>query len=580
MIVQPDTEIYLIKAPLQIDELHQLDFANETAQVNYFQSLPKLALMNATYQRENELMYVNFNIEKIRSYNYVMYKNKQYSNKWFYAFITGFTYEGNTVTGVSIKTDVFQTYLFEYQLKRSYVKRETVADDTFGKHLLPEDVDTGDYVTNNSLAINYEVCSTRLVQVQTVKTPVVCVQCTEKVGNLYESLYAGEPVLDDTFVVGSLPQGCYYYFFYATPFGYGKFREFRNHLDSIGKGNAIMNVFLAPSRVASFATRFIKMFDGEGHESGTAIETVALTGNTYGVNVITYQQVAIPNKIGNFTPKNNKVLTFPYQYFLISNYVGDAREFHYEDFDSTPNFLITGILSTGSCFGIKPVNSKKSYIGDNSGEQPRYEKINTEYLAGQTLPTLSWDSDYYLNWIAQNGKKLEMQQSQKLGQVIGDTLATGITTGLTAGKVAGVVAGAGTLIGGMVEYEDLVDEINETKRQAEIVPNSVQGNANAGDMVYSSNSVGFGIYNYHIREDIAQKLDRYFDMFGYRVNEIKTPNTKTRRYWNFIQTIGVNITGDIPQEAVIELKKMYNTGLTIWHDPSNFLNYDLTNSIL
>ena len=34
------------------------------------------------------------------------------------------------------------------------------------------------------------------------------------------------------------------------------------------------------------------------------------------------------------------------------------------------------------------------------------------------------------------------------------------------------------------------------------------------------------------------------------------------------------------QEAISELKSMFNAGLTIWHDPSKFLNYDLTNSIL
>ena len=78
MIIAPETEIYLLKSPLQVDESQQLDFANTTAQVNYFQSLPKLALMNTTYQRENQTIAVNFNIEAIRSYNYVMYKNKQY----------------------------------------------------------------------------------------------------------------------------------------------------------------------------------------------------------------------------------------------------------------------------------------------------------------------------------------------------------------------------------------------------------------------------------------------------------------------------------------------------------------------
>ena len=150
MIVAPETEIYLLKSPLRVDEAQQIDFPNATAQVNYFQSLPKLALLNATFQRENGRMYVNFNIEAIRNYNYVMYKNRQYSNKWFYAFITSLSYEGNTVTGVQIKTDVFQTYMFDYEIKRSYVKRETVDDDTFGRHLIPENVDTGEYILNST----------------------------------------------------------------------------------------------------------------------------------------------------------------------------------------------------------------------------------------------------------------------------------------------------------------------------------------------------------------------------------------------------------------------------------------------
>jgi hypothetical protein len=127
----------------------------------------------------------------------------------------------------------------------------------------------------------------------------------------------------------------------------------------------------------------------------------------------------------------------------------------------------------------------------------------------------------------------------------------------------------------------MIEQTEEKVRQAKAVPNSVSGNLGAGDLAFAIfGSVGFKFYNYQIREEFARKIDRYFDMFGYRVNEIKTPNLKSRRYWNYIQTIGVNLEGNIPQEALMELKNMYNTGLTIWHNPSNFLNYDLTNSII
>lgn len=589
MIIAPETEIYLLKAPLEVDEMHQLDFANETAQVNYFQGLPKLALMNATYQRENGTMYVGFNIEQIRTYNYVMYKNKQYSNKWFYAFIIGLEYEGNNTTGVKIKTDVFQTYLFDYQWKRSYIKRETVNDDTFGKHLLSENIDTGDFIVNRSKTQFIEIVSTRYTEISSYNTPLICVQCSEKVGNLYESSATGASGVDDTYIIGSMPQGAYYYFFYnlplgATGAGYDCFKAFRNHLDSIGKGSAIINMFIVPQRsVYQVTARYLKMFDENGNEGSTGITLLEPSANTYGATTIDSVVYAKPTTIDGYTPKNNKLFTKDYNYFVVSNFTGGVVEYHWEDFKtvgsstlSNPNFRINGVVSASASFSIQPLNSMKSEV-DNLGN-----KISTEMLTGSVLPTLSWESDYYLNWLAQNNGKFDLQKRNVIADAVGDTLSSAVSTTLASGGNwgLGLIAGGANAINGIVNYQNLVDQIDEEKRVADIVPNSVNGNTGAGDLSFALNSVGFAFINLQIRADMAQKADRYFDMFGYRVNELKTPNTKTRRYWNFIQTTGANITGDIPQEAISELKAMFNAGLTIWHDPSKFLNYDLTNSIL
>ena len=61
-----------------------------------------------------------------------MYKNENYSNKWFYAFITGMRYINDNVTEISIATDVFQTWQFDLIYKQSFIEREIipVADDT------------------------------------------------------------------------------------------------------------------------------------------------------------------------------------------------------------------------------------------------------------------------------------------------------------------------------------------------------------------------------------------------------------------------------------------------------------------
>lgn len=591
MIIAPETEIYLLKAPLEADELHQLDFENETAQVNYFQSLPKLALMNATYQRENNVMYVKFNIEQIRNYNYVMYKNSQYSNKWFYAYIIGMTYEGNTVTGVRIKTDVFQTYLFDYSWRKSYVKRETVNDDTFGKHIIPEPLNYGDYILNNdyseveSIVVNGSSHNNKL--------PYMVVQCSEKIGyaHTWDGTTEGD-VIEDMYIIGGVPQGCWYYMFQCDEVGFDNIRTFKTYLDSIGKGAVIINIFLAPRQCFDTQRVRVWLFDEAGvvPPSPTKMPCWVASGNTYLPKQLFSKTLTVPSKIGNFTPANNKTLTFPYNYFLVSNNTGGVMDYHYEDFNGSPNFRCIGTLSVSTPFCLLPNNSKKS-------QNVEYG-INSEMLMGTQLPCLSWDSDYYLNWIAQNGSTIRLKAEQfARGEVF--NLISGVVSGGVKGgaEEAQLGASSASVAGGMVggaiantitgaismglSMHDYIANVENTISNAKAVPNTVNGNLGAGDLAFSIyGSVGYKFYNFQIRENMAQKIDAYFSMYGYQVDEIKTPNTKTRSKWNFIQTVGANIVGNIPQEAIMELKSMFNTGITIWHDSAHFLDYDQSNTIV
>lgn len=70
-------------------------------------------------------------IDNIQQYNYCMYKNNSYSDKWFYAFITDMKYENDDMTLVFIKTDVFQSWQFSLNWKASFIEREmiNVSDD-------------------------------------------------------------------------------------------------------------------------------------------------------------------------------------------------------------------------------------------------------------------------------------------------------------------------------------------------------------------------------------------------------------------------------------------------------------------
>ena len=147
MAVTPNTDIKLLKVPIEIDNKNQLSFTNATAQYNYFNSLPKIEVDKCTYQRKDNIIRFPSHIDSIINYNYVMYQNKNYTNKWFYAFIINMEYINDNLTNITIATDVFQTWQFDFIFKQSFIEREmlSVSEDVPGANLLPENLETGEF---------------------------------------------------------------------------------------------------------------------------------------------------------------------------------------------------------------------------------------------------------------------------------------------------------------------------------------------------------------------------------------------------------------------------------------------------
>ena len=147
MAITPNTNIRILKAPLTFDNKNQLTFTNIASQLSYFMSLPYIEEENCSYQRKNSIIRFPAHIDEIIGYNYVMYQNDNYSNKWFYAFIVDMQYANDNMTYISIVEDSFQTWQFDLTYKESFIDREmlSVSDDVPGANLIPEDLETGEY---------------------------------------------------------------------------------------------------------------------------------------------------------------------------------------------------------------------------------------------------------------------------------------------------------------------------------------------------------------------------------------------------------------------------------------------------
>ena len=131
-MVTPSSSIYLLNVPFDSNQKHQMWFKSTSDQTNYFKSCILYQFNELSYIRQTRTLRIEKNFDKLYDVNYCMYKNENYSNKWFYAFITGMRYINDNVTEISINTDVFQTWQFDLIYKQSFIEREIVpvADDT------------------------------------------------------------------------------------------------------------------------------------------------------------------------------------------------------------------------------------------------------------------------------------------------------------------------------------------------------------------------------------------------------------------------------------------------------------------
>lgn len=542
MVVTPDTDIRIIKCPLKLDESNQLTFNNATDQYNYFTSLPYLVEAELTYQRKDGVIRFrtgenNIQFEDLLQYNYVMYRNTSYDTKWFYAYVTNIKYVNDGMSEMTIETDVFQTWQFEIQYVNSFIEREHVSDDTVGAHTIPEGLETGDYVCNTvgNLATNLKTCYVAAM------TTVIPDGLTV---NTFHTRYGGVFCGGCMLVFQDWLSAC----------------NFTRAYDLVNKPEAITAMFMLPqSLVGSVSWTTCGMTEG----SHTINFSCAVVPYTDSETVLANTSVTLQTSLNGYSPKNNKMLTFPYNYFYVSNTVGADVEFHYEDFvNNAPSFKTVGVPTIGGSIRTVPINYKK--LGDTGTS---YNHFNAG-IPGPKYPVCGWTNDAFTNWLT------EQSVNNTLG-LWGGVAGIGVGAALAISGV-GTAAGIGLIGGGIGSIINTMKGYYEHSQ----IPPQTKGNTNTGDVAFGSGSFEQPYYKMSVRYEYAKMIDDYFSMYGYKVNRLATPNIHKRAHWDYIKTIDINLEGNIPEGDLAKIRDLFNNGITFWHNTSTFLNYSSSNSIL
>lgn len=313
MTITPQGQLYLCKTPLENDYKNQLTFANENAQLTYFNSVIQKTFDNYTYIKKDNSVKLGVNIDEIIDCNYLFYKNTGFTTKYYFCFITNMEYVNENCTLVTFETDCFQTWQFQIQYKQSFVEREHVNDDTVGLHTVPENLETGEYICNehykDTTMDNYasDLC---FVMASTSEPIAGEAKDTVAPSAIYNGIYTGLT----------------YYRYDVTSAIDIMLEIFANS----AKTDAINGVFMAPKWLAPL-------------DEQSTYREVAQSNSPLSFNI----NVSKQNTLNGYTPINNKLKCFPYNYLLVSNNIGQNAILHYEKFSDNSNatFNVKGVLN-------------------------------------------------------------------------------------------------------------------------------------------------------------------------------------------------------------------------------------------
>lgn len=555
-MIAPQTDIILLKSPLELTDVNQLTFASATAQYNYFYGLPKLELDGATYQRKDNVIRLPAAYDDILTYNYVMYRNEAYSNKWFYAFIEKMDYINDNMTAISIKEDVFQSWQFDFVYKTTFVEREHTNDDTIGYNTVPENLELGEYQI-------VDLRNSPMWETASPSTDWMVCFCVTKLPDSTTSTTNGY-VRDTNGYIGNVFSSLKF-FAVRTLVAAQKIIELYDN-DASLTSDAIVNIYMVPQCCVD-----INLSTGNIASTGNQPSLLGEYGlypilNSYTSNDYDLQMPIVLS--GNYQPKNNKLLTFPYSYFYVTNNCGEDVVYHYEDFPfktigsytrRTMTYRKALVASCGLSGKIYFTNYKAYASTADYGTKLYNYGVNYG-----KVPVCAWTTDYYTNWLTQNGVNVALN-------IAGAAVSAGM--GIASGNAVGMVGGG---INAISQIAETLAEVHK----AQVTPPQSHGDVNTGDLMYAYLRCSISFYEMSIRPEVASIIDDFFTKFGYKTNRIKLPNITGRANWNYVKTIDCYVGGDIPQDSLNEYKEMLNRGITFWHNPSTFMDYNQSNAII
>ena len=577
--------ILLAGVPLSPDYENTVKFTTLAEQQQAFQNVTIKRVYSAnSYQRSGSgRLRIAELADNLYRYNYLMFENytsgesPNYSDKWFYCFITDIIYINDHTTEIVYEIDVMQTFMFDYVLGMCYVEREHTLTDYMGEHIVEEKIDIPECIMQN-YTNKFMLDEDRdLMRVYFYYVPN-----DEIISSLPQDLdQLGYPVTSISTITPWDESYCYYsdgnYIGTAWTFLYYDNRSPNTTKNNISK--VIQKLIDIEAQIVSIEIRprINPFYNGFTYAPATSFR------DTYGTS---------------YTPKNKKLYTYPYRYISVTNHQGGWINYKLEDFSTGTTETAVPTLSFNVEETALPTYSLYLYPDSVDYYKPWIENgisvSNTRFV--------QWNEDSFSKWWEQNKTSYVTGIASQIinsgisivgasqGALYANALytrsgANGNSTkayihaqqGVAASQLTEASVGAGIL-------EGIMSDISAYS-SAKNTPDNLGGNLSNSPILNKLNSVGFTVYDMGLRGRDAKIVDDFFTKYGYSIKRVKIPNIESspvqnlRPHWNYIKTIGAELSYDyVPANYAEQIKKIYDNGITFWMSLSEVGDYSRDNS--
>ena len=644
MYIVPNTTIYILNnIPLNKSYEHTVYYPDKDTQAQAFMKYKKYTLTDYSYQRSQlGTIRVQLKYEQLIDCNYLMFKNTNFENKWFYAFITGIGYVNNDVTDVYYDLDVMQTWCYDYTFGKTFVERHHDAYDRLYGNTVPEGLELGsEYRLIQGKSYSYAKPLAWVI----IATTTVKDESAYQISGIITGVYSGLRV---------------YY------------------IEDIGELTRIIGKFINEGLEDAIVAFYQVPKIDKHHMSEVQTDEITFT-----------QQMNLGN---GYKPRNKKLFSYPYSFLEVYNTLGTSVELKFDQFEnlgaSTVTFKVEKVIfpqanvvitpkwyrgymwdyEYSSVYGLFPTcafagdafkvwwaQNKNSYLASMNAIGNTYDTNqaiaqNNYTMAGLNAANARTNAHIQANTAltqAENSNRasLAVNTAQSNKSIVDSAINTGVNAIQNAGKalasgfdgISAVTAGALTAVGGVISesftqdiysaqansfntqllnsqigaqageaisantfqtamknatlaqtnaqlsnlnaYQNATAQLMAKKQDIQHMPNSAHGNAMCDGLNYARNTAGFIIRQWGLSYEYAVYLDDYFDKYGYAMMRNFVPSRLNRKHWSYLKTVGCNIKGNINNTDLLTIKTIYDNGITTWKNLEEVGDYTLDNTI-